>query len=160
MRQNCTRSRPIALSLLCFVSAEITYGCTLDRFYRLKSPTPCVTDCVSVAQLAATSVFEYPTPITRGAAVIQVSRSALTPITLAGHSPFVPIATPEFQQTSVGVQFGCRFGTIPRGLDAGIRVGMALDVKVFTGGLAPFHVLQSGADRSFGVYDVAEVKLE
>ncbi len=43
-----------SLSLLCFVSAEFSYGCALDRFYRLKSPTPCVTDCVRAAQLRRT----------------------------------------------------------------------------------------------------------
>lgn len=160
MRQNCTRSRSIALSLLCFVSAEFSYGCAMDRFYRLKSPTPCVTDCVRAAQLGEEPVFEYPVSSTRGAFITQVSRSALVPIVLEGRSPPIPIESARVRKIASGFQPGCRFGSLPFGLEFGVRPGMSFGVTVFTSGSAQFHVLRSEDGRTFGVYDVATVKLE
>lgn len=160
MRQNCTRSRSIALSLLCFVSAEFSYGCELDRFYRLKSPISCVTDCVPALQLGHEPVFEYPVSANRGAVMAQVSRSALVPIVLEGHPPPIPIESARVRNIASGFQPGCRFGSIPYGFEYGIRPGMSLRISVFTSGSAQFHALRSEDGRTFGVYDVSTVKLE
>ncbi len=157
MLRNCTRSRLRALSLLCLTCAEVTNACALDRFYRVESHAPCVSDCVLVGELDQGRVVEYPTPFNHGT---QVSRSALRPISLTHVATPIPIPRYRVQAADSSGQAGCRFATLDVPHDAGLRPGMSFDVQVFQGGLVEFHLLRYERRRAFGVYDTAHIRLE
>lgn len=157
MLRNCTRSRLRALSLLCLTWVEVANACALDRFYRVESHAPCVSDCVVVGELDQRRVVEYPIPFDHGT---QVSRSALRAISLARIPTPIPIPRYQVQAADSSGQAGCRFATLDVPYDAGLRSGMSFDVEVFRGGLVEFHLLRYERGQAFGVYDTAQIRLE
>jgi|GEM_PF-1631786 len=160
MRQKCTRSRLRALSLLLIIASGTVHACALDRFYRLQTTQRCITDCVFASQHGAENLYTYPaiTSVTRE--VVQVSRSALKRIELPGLSPPIPISSVEAVRMMSGAQLGCRLVEIGHGSELGIRPGMAVNLRLFTGGFVRLYVLQSGDGKALGVYDVTHITME
>lgn len=70
----------------------------------------------------------------------------------------IPIRPRAIGSTEIGWLTGCRYQWIEQGIHAGMRPGTQVDLPVKNQGIAVWIALEVWEDRSFGVYDVAQLR--